>query len=444
MSPKSRKRKRKARKVRKSRTPSLSPFNGLGSPADASAVGGKRHPVLLFQQIPGELGVKNPQIAKLMRDKYPAPQPHNCAEDIHFLLNHLSKEDNGNYLYRGQTRHYPALIPSIYRRAMAIGTEGEPVISIDPSRFHGALSERDKIRFKLLGEMMKVYGPSVGNIIAQQYGLSSEALDVTSDLKAAAFFATRLYPKYEHFPGTDDNPEGVIFRFPIPKGIPDLETLDILYTLAAKRVQPFGTVSFAAFRKRLDLGEEQNKAIESMFERYGGAIQAEVMTRPLVVDHTFYAREIRSSWSKRLMSQVPPLTDTRLLRQQGGSIRTISRWIASVSSQLDVVELPEFGFVFEPPFAIGEELIGVENISRYPGLEIFPFKHTVEAVIDLAPDYLWPDPETDWIYEHLMNLFAVSYLEYLEREGVAVNDLRRGLIDPGYEKSMGLREATVL
>ncbi|MCU1265714.1 MAG: hypothetical protein JWM21_2032 [Acidobacteria bacterium] len=317
---------------------------------------------------------------------------------------------------------------------MIPGTEGDAIIGIDPNQFHGSLSERDRIRFRLLGEMMETYGPSVGNIIAQQYGLSSEALDVTGDPKIAAFFATRQYPEYQSFEGNASNSQGVIYRFPLVEILPDLETLDTLYRLACKRIDPFGDVWFVGFQKRAVLTDKILKDVNKIFEERGGTIRAEVRTRPLVVDHGFYEREIRASWRKRLMDEVPPLTDTRLLRQRGGSIRTISRWASSVAVELDAVKHPNLGFVFSPPFAIGEELIGVENINRYPKLEIFPFTHSAYEV-DLSPDYLWPGEESDWMYKHLMTIFENRHFQFLQKQNVSVDDLREGLIDPGYQRS---------
>lgn len=175
-------------------------------------------------------------------------------------------------------------------------------------------------------------------------------------------------------------------------------------------------------------------------------------TNPLVVNYRFYDQEIRSSWSKRLRpnlppeveaefvkdgtlyeKEVPPIKETRLARQHGGSVRTPSRWIASVAMDLQVEMNPLAGPLFVPPIAIGEELIGIENIDRCPGLDIFPFKHTPGLATNLTTADLWPGMETDWIYEHLSMLIATTKLEYLEKESVAVNDFKKGLIDPGYE-----------
>jgi hypothetical protein len=396
----------------------------------------RRFGVLLHQHVPGALGIRNEQVARQLRTMSPPPPQQPVAENIDVLLERLSAEDpqHNRYLYRGQTRHYPALIPSIYRGAMIAGTENDPVIAIDAARFHATITERDLVKIRLLSMLMKIHGAAIGNIIAQQYGLNSEVLDVTSDLGVAAFFATRKYPRYEHFAG-DGVAEGVIYRFPIHEQMPDIATLNFWHRMAAKHIDPFGDVWFSVFRRRLDLTDEMLHGLEQVFSGAGGKLQVEIRTRPLVVSNTFYRRQIREAWSKRYADDVGDLADTRLMRQSGGSIRTISRWIATIAAGVGGVMLDNGMPVFEPPFAIGEELIGVENISRCPGLEIFPFKHRRNIEIDRTTDELWPAADTDWVYHHLMHLFAMYHSEYLDQHGIAVNDHERGLIDPGYLRS---------
>lgn len=50
----------------------------------------------------------------------------------------------------------------------------------------------------------------MGNLIGQQYGLSSLCLDATENVKVAAFFATRSYPEYS---GGPQEGVGAIYRF---------------------------------------------------------------------------------------------------------------------------------------------------------------------------------------------------------------------------------------
>ena len=90
-------------------------------------LGGKPFGVILHQHVPGALGIRNERIAEQLRAGSPPPPLQPVAENIHVLLDRLSADDPGSdrYLYRGQTKHYPALLPSIYRRAMIAGTEND-------------------------------------------------------------------------------------------------------------------------------------------------------------------------------------------------------------------------------------------------------------------------------------------------------------------------------
>jgi hypothetical protein len=393
-----------------------------------------RHPVVLTNKFGGVPDVREPRRAAHMRALMPAPQPHPPARNVQSLVDRLRKEDNGKYLYRGQIRHFPALIPSVYRRAMMAETAADPVIAIDRPGFEASLSRRDLVRMHVLNDMMRDYGPSVGNILAQQYGLNSEALDVTTSIDVAAFFATRTYPAYDHFPGSDAAGDGVIYRFPLFESLANLETLDVLFTFGLKNIDPFGDVAFVAFRKRRDLKPESVQAIEMVFEKHGGSLPAEVRTRPLVVENTLYAREIRELWAARLHRSVPSLENTRLGRQMGGSIRTISRWLTTIPAWLDVMNVPGLGNVFDPPFAIGESLMGIDNVNRYPKLDIFLFRHSAAEVSGLSPEYLWPTPTEDWLYKELMDAVTASRAEYLERGKIPANDFARGILDPGYDR----------
>lgn len=403
-------------------------FEAIGSIPDFSSL--TRYPVVLNNAFGGVPSIRNPARLAQVRRMAPEPTRHATAENIKVLVHALAREDIGRYLYRGQTKHYPSIIPSVYRQAIVPGCEADPVIAIDVERFEASLTKRQKVRYQLLSEMMKRFGASVGNVVAQQYGFNSEILDITHELSVAAFFATRVYPTYEHFSGSSDHPEGVIYRFPISERIDDVEFLDMLHKFGIKRIDPFGDVAFAAFTKWWDLPKGVEAALRNRFDMKG---QAEIRTRPLVIQNSVFAKEIRSAWAKHLGTEVPSLKRTRLGRQAGGSIRTVSHWLATIPLDLAVIIVPRLGNMFDPPFAIGDSIMGIENISLYPGLEIFPFRHSEIAIHDLETTELWPSIETDWMYKHLQDVVRVTCADYLREEGVAVDDFASGLIDPGYK-----------
>lgn len=157
------------------------------------------------------------------------------------LLDRLRSEHGVQYVYRGQAREWPgALVPSLYRpltrssspfsydgtdRLYASGTafvEEEPVhISWGRLQPH----EADQLRRHVLAahELRHGLGYVLAQIFAQQAGLWSEGLDVTSSIDVAAFFATHdcvggRYVRVET--GT-----GVIYRFTVQPRAMDIEAL---------------------------------------------------------------------------------------------------------------------------------------------------------------------------------------------------------------------------
>ncbi len=57
------------------------------------------------------------------------------APSLGALLDFLAREHCPRFLYRGQVRHYPGLIPSGYRGAMPPGAGDKSVIPLDPERY---------------------------------------------------------------------------------------------------------------------------------------------------------------------------------------------------------------------------------------------------------------------------------------------------------------------
>src|SRR5262245_13785683 len=136
------------------------------------------------------------------------------ANTIHELLAALEADDHHKYLYRGQVKHFGSILPSVFRKARTGAMLGPHLHALDARAFHAALGTQGHLRFRLLDWLIENLGRGVGNLIAQQYGLSSEAIDVSASPRVAAYFATRDYPAYEHFSGSPDWPLGVVYRFP--------------------------------------------------------------------------------------------------------------------------------------------------------------------------------------------------------------------------------------
>lgn len=94
-------------------------------------------------------------------------------------------------------------------------------------------------------DLVATVGSGLGNLLAQQFGLGSECVDVTEVPTIAAFFATRRWPEYAHHDGPGI---GVIYRFREPQ-------TKFLRT---------GSLTLPALEKWLGLGEFHG----GVFERF--------------------------------------------------------------------------------------------------------------------------------------------------------------------------------
>ena len=133
------------------------------------------------------------------------------AENINVLTEYLKKNHKHYYIYRGQTKDYNTLLPSFYRNKI------DPICPKTSNRFNHFISYdhindsiRNKAKRVTMNKLTANLGKSFGNVLAQQYGVNSECLDITSDPSVAAFFATHQYPHYKDVAETDDL--GVIYR----------------------------------------------------------------------------------------------------------------------------------------------------------------------------------------------------------------------------------------
>jgi len=122
------------------------------------------------------------------------------------VLEKLTREHDEHHVYRGQVREYPGpLVPSGYRplvRSSQYADTSQLPVTLRQVE-NAALIERlipgsgadhetslDYQRRQLRGFIRGFLGYALTEILSQQAGLASESLDVTSDPRIAAFFAT--------------------------------------------------------------------------------------------------------------------------------------------------------------------------------------------------------------------------------------------------------------
>ncbi len=154
---------------------------------------------------------------------------------LKFILSRLRAEHQPNYVYRGQIRIWPKpLLPAIYRGfvdskisckytpEMRLREVGKTFYELIP------FNQENKMQHtEVLAYLRHLFGYPLSNLLAQQCGIQSEGLDVTSDPDIAAFFAIYDFES-KSFSDHKDEP-GIIYRFKVPLeklSLQDIKKLD--------------------------------------------------------------------------------------------------------------------------------------------------------------------------------------------------------------------------
>lgn len=370
------------------------------------------------------------------------------AESIHALLEFLQSEHQPGDLYRGQVREYPALIPSMFRAGIISGTADQKVVSVDSERIYQTHSSKaDKIRRRLHSLLITKYGIALGNIVAQQYGIRSECIDLTEDIRVAAFFATRRWPEYAHHidPGI-----GVIYRFKREdKALSPIHKTNLIISSWFEMGEWEGKY-FDVFVR------ESEYAIASLDrDKWLDIIprqRAIVSTMPLRVrwgEIMDLIRDLKRCKIDGLWNQIIKYDHrlTRTARQSGGFFRPRFFWEADIPARYKLVNtisplgpnplagMPEFDEsapMVSPSTAIKINLTGVENLRLRDDCEAFYFRHREKSVTGLYRRKLWPEPSEDPLYSLLWQQAVILMISKLGDKLPPVDDLDQGILDRGY------------
>jgi hypothetical protein len=387
-------------------------------------------------------------------DKAKRYGPDDPACDIHTLVAHLASERQDGDLYRGQTRHYPALIPSQWRAGIVQETAADPLVRIDSAKLADAqAARRDQLRIWLLHWLINRLGIGVGNLVGQQYGLSSECIDATENIQIAAFFATRSYPEYTLGPAEG---VGVIYRFRNMFG----------------GLQP-STLSLRSLADWFERGQHDEgffdwfvemKRLESVFDRdrwpdWGRARDepALVKTLPLAISWREVGFALENAVAEGSYFNAPDARHildvewrlARVARQDGGFVLPRTAWLALLPLSYRVTLEPreEHSIMLsasngdgstdtipriDPSLAIKRHLLGIENILPDPGCDAFFFCHTGARITGLYRRELWPEPSEDPLYEVLWIKSFTRLMGAYGDEMPPIDDPRQGILDRGY------------
>lgn len=367
------------------------------------------------------------------------------ARDIREVLEYLASEHRPGDLYRGQTKEYPAILPSRIRSVIRPETAGDPIVLIGsiPAR-----SPREAARERLFHHLLKELGWGLGDVVAQQYLVFSECVDVTADPQVAAYFATRRYPYYAHIEGPGC---GVIYRFRRP---------------------PFDHthLSSLGLGRHFDMGEALDAGVffdhvREESEAHGGGmfdrdfwnwsqsgVEAVVATMPLAFSWSDLLPCWEATHADRPLAFQVDATSTRWSHQSGGFLRPRFHWTCLIppSYRVEVPSgtpdrikralrdsLPWPRAV--PSLAVKKTLVGVENLRLRPGTMAFHFKHGQARIARFYRRDLWPEPSEDHLFGEIWRRSVLLAADYL-RNAKSVDDPEDGLLDRGYLVGDDVRE----
>ena len=355
---------------------------------------------------------------------------NNPAKDIFELVDFLENDTPSKYFFRGQTKDYSVLIPSIYRNLATSKNVGKGLISLDTRTYKKNLTERDNIKIKELSRLIRDFGRGLGNIIAQQYGITSECIDITCNPSIAAFFATRKYPQYKHYSGASNNPIGVLYRFPAIHFESNLVGLDMILDWIGKKDDVLNKpVWFFKYVTRHNLTNKELAKILSERDHEEDVL----FTHPSVVIYSKLYNYMKEHFNEKGFNSLTSIDDTRMSRQQGGFLRPSYVWKCTRPATLEIEFLDRLGQnMYRPGYAIANELVAVEDQLLYPGVEKFFFKHTDKEITKYTPEYLWPDVKTDKMFQLVHNAVYMNNKGYFDRLKLSVLDPNSGIVDRGY------------
>ncbi len=306
------------------------------------------------------------------------------------LLGVLREEHKPGYVYRGQTRPWPGpLVPSIFRGLV----QPEPIRErVDPQArlrefgrtFHrvgpadeSQGSDRSE-RMKLLDYLRHVFGFPLSQLLAQQCGIQSEGLDVTTSPDVAAFFAAFEFGSNRFVSGGGE--VGVVYRFEVP--------------LRECSLGALARENFYSCPTYLDA----QQALGSI----GTCASWEEALR------TF--DEYQGEYAQRLFQSDAPARPLEVLRLPAGGRRAARVVQQQAGLLLPDFLLSKFYAAIDPPPPPGKaELPGlsaVEDLSARPGVEAFTFAHSEDdhRCLDVSPAQLLPknDPFMILLYTFLL------------------------------------------
>ncbi|MEW6580943.1 MAG: hypothetical protein AB1435_17355 [Chloroflexota bacterium] len=267
------------------------------------------------------------------------------------------------------------------------------------SLWRAIIDEMHRAMIRQIG-FLQPFGYMLGMTLAQQYGFASELLDLTADLRVAAFFATHDHPTYlfegpdairqKHGTGT-----GVIYRLPSAEGNVRYERIDSYN---------YYTTPDQLHLKDLCMRFEDKSSPEmreSLWEGLDDNGRMAMANATIVLPHFFSYHEFMEQNASRDLSTVEKIDQFLHLYYFGGNVRYFrlldmppgSFAASRLGRQSAVMIVPdELRIEQRDESDTYAQFQALEDVKTRDGFQRFYFRHTAQPP-DVSPidrEYLWP------------------------------------------------------
>ncbi|WP_459872794.1 FRG domain-containing protein [Endothiovibrio diazotrophicus] len=365
------------------------------------------------------------------------------AKNIYELIEYFENNRSSVHYFRGQTNYYNPSTPSAYRNlTKEPSDDGEWALLNTEMRLDGP--DREGAKSDLRQAIMLGFGKLVGNVLNQQYGISSDAFDITAEPTIAAFFATHSYPYYKPYEKQSDQDLGVIYRFNITtKNFPTQDIMDRtimgLYAYNEDTGQRFwfdeirsipARILDAARRKDYDF--KIDKKLDEIFpDGYG---EAALLRCPLYVSNDLMEKAFMQSAEKiGLRGPLEIYRSSRIWQQKAGLYfpPTLHRCFISRTTRYE--QLNERDFLCKPSHVESLGAHQVYNMNANPYIERYYFRHDPGCRYETDNlNKLWPSIEEDGLLQLIDFICKEELKDYLSDQSTTPMDPTKGLIDRGY------------
>ncbi|HAN03471.1 MAG TPA: hypothetical protein DCP93_13525 [Lachnospiraceae bacterium] len=363
------------------------------------------------------------------------------AENINVLTDYLKKNHKDCYVYRGQTTDYDTLLPSFYRnklKSFRLESSNNSLNIIQQrNRFNYFIhynpandSKRNKAKRITMNQLMENFGKSLGNVLAQQYGINSECLDITSDPNVAAFFATHQYPHYLNAVESDNL--GVIYRIINNNDNNSLQHAGIELALSANYlVQDNKPIPLLYSSERYQYSDDEFKELNNKYNFETNI----TCTRPIIADYNGVKQIITTYFAEKYPDvDIESLFYTsRISKQKAGFVIPSFIFESYVPANLQIISFLDNRIeAYNPSFVIHKEKVGIEDILIYPNIERFYFRHTKSIESHYSREELWPSVEVDYFYNLLYRWCSDGCKNYIQELNINIDDMKMGILDKGF------------